>query len=146
MSTTFNNASVTTTGASDALLLVGRVLASVIFIFGGWTKLMAMVGTKAYFAKIGVPLPEIAYWVAVAVELGGGMLFLLGLQTRPLGIVLAVFCIATALLAHANFVDPGQQINFLKNVCMAGGFLAFAAVGGGAFSLDRALGRRSMTV
>jgi putative oxidoreductase len=143
MSTTFNNTRIATAGGSDALVLAGRVLASIIFILGGWTKLMAMAGTKAYFAKIGVPLPEIAYWVAVVVELGGGLLFLLGLQTRLLGIMLAVFCIATALLAHANFAEPSQQINFMKNVCMAGGFLAFAAFGGGALSLDYALGRRS---
>ncbi len=144
MSTTFNNTRATTVGGSDALVLAGRVLASIIFILGGWSKLMAMAGTKAYFAKIGVPLPEIAYWVAVVVELGGGLLFLLGLQTRLLGIVLAVFCIATAVLAHANFAEPSQQINFMKNVCMAGGFLAFAAFGGGALSLDRAMGRRSV--
>ena len=144
MSSTFNDARVNTIGASDALALAGRALASVIFILGGWTKLMGMAGTKAYFAKVGVPLPEVAYWVAVAVELGGGVLFLLGLQTRLLGIVLAVFCIATALLAHANFADPGQQISFLKNLSMAGGFLAFAAFGGGTLSLDQALGRRRM--
>jgi len=144
MSTTYDNASVSSAGASDALALAGRVLASVIFILQGWSKLMAMVGTKAFFTKIGVPLPDIAYWVAVAVELGGGVLFLLGLQTRLLGIVLAVFCIATAMLAHANFADPGQQINFMKNVCMAGGFLAFAAFGGGAFSLDRVFSNRGM--
>ncbi len=137
MSTTYGNVGVRTAGTSDALVLAGRALASVIFIHGGWTKLMAMAVTKAYFAKIGVPLPELAYWVAVAVELGGGVLFLLGLQTRLLGIVLAVFCIATAMLAHSNFAEPAQEINFMKNVCMAGGFLAFAAFGGGAFSLDR---------
>ncbi len=142
MSTTFNNVRVTTVGPGDALVLVGRILASIVFILGGWGKLMGMAGTKAYFAKIGVPLPEIAYWVAVAVELGGGVLFLLGLQTRLIAIVLAVFCVATAVLAHANFADPGQQVNFLKNLCMAGGFLAFAAFGGGALSLDRALGAR----
>jgi len=144
MSTTYDNAGVGSAGASDALVLAGRVLASVIFVLGGWTKLMAMVGTKAFFAKIGVPLPDIAYWVSVAVELGGGVLFLLGLQTRLLGIVLAVFCIATAVLAHSNFAEPAQQINFMKNVCMAGSFLAFAAFGGGAFSLDRVFSGRGM--
>ena len=144
MSMTFNNARVNSGGTSDGLALAGRVLASSIFIILGWGKLMGMAGTKAYFAKVGVPLPEIAYWVAVAVELGGGVLFLLGLQTRIVGIVLAVFCVATALLAHANFADPGQQINFLKNLSMAGGLLAFAAYGGGAFSLDRAMGRQSV--
>jgi len=142
MSTTVNDFNVSRTGASDAMLLVGRILASAIFIMGGWSKLMAMAGTKAYFAKIGVPVLEIAYWVAVVVELGGGVLFLLGFQTRLIGIVLAVFCIATAMLAHTNFAEPSQQINFMKNVCMAGGFLAFAAYGGGGLSLDRILGRR----
>lgn len=144
MSTTYDNVGVRTAGVSDTLVLVGRALASAIFIHGGWAKLMAMAATKAHFAHIGVPLPDIAYWVAVAVELGGGVLFLLGLQTRLLGIVLAVFCIATAMLAHANFADPSQEINFMKNVCMAGGFLAFAAFGGGAFSLDRVLGARAV--
>ena len=142
MSTAVNDFNVSRTGASDAMLLVGRILASAIFIMGGWSKLMAMAGTKAYFAKIDVPVPEIAYWVAVVVELGGGVLFLLGFQTRLIGIVLAVFCIATAMLAHTNFAEPSQQINFMKNVCMAGGFLAFAAYGGGGLSLDRILGRR----
>ena len=146
MSIAMNKAGVSAPGTSDALLVVGRVMASIIFILSGWGKLMGMAGTKAYFAKAGVPLPELAYWVAVAVELGGGVLFLLGLQTRLIGFVLAVFCIATALLAHANFAEQSQQIQFMKNVCMAGGFLAFAAAGGGAFSLDRAMGRHGAAV
>ena len=127
--------------ASDGLALIGRILLSVIFIVQGYGKVMAMVATKAYFAKIGVPLPYVAYWVAVVVELGGGLLFLLGFQTRLVAIVLAVFCVATAALAHADFSAAGQQINFMKNLGMAGGFLAFAAFGGGAFSLDRAMSR-----
>ena len=126
----------------DPALLLGRILASAIFIMGGYSKLMAAAATKAYFTSTGVPLPEIAYYVAVAVELGGGLLFLLGYQTRLVAIVLAVFCVATALLAHTNFGDRGQSINFMKNMCMAGGFLAFSAAGAGAYSLDRLTRRR----
>lgn len=126
----------------DPALLVGRILASAIFILSGYGKLMAMAATKAYFAQSGVPLPEVAYYVAVAVELGGGILFLLGFQTRLMALILAVFCVATALLAHLDFSNRGQEINFMKNVCMTGGFLAFLAAGGGAFSLDRAFSRR----
>ncbi len=128
------------TSSSNALLLVGRVLASVIFIMGGYGKLMAMAGTVGYFTKAGLPAPEIAYYGAVLVELGGGLLFLIGFQTRIVAIVLAVFCVVTALIAHTNFADMAQQVNFMKNLCMAGGFLAFAAAGAGAYSMD---GRRS---
>ena len=123
-------------GSSSALLLVGRILASVIFIVAGYGKLMGMAGTIGYFTKIGVPLPEIAYYVAVLVELGGGLLLLVGFQTRIVALVLAVFCVATALLAHANLSDMAQQISFMKNLSMAGGFLAFAAAGAGAYSID----------
>lgn len=130
-----------TNTASDGLALVGRILAAVIFIVGGWTKLMAAAGTKAYFTRIGLPLPEVAYWVAVVVELAGGLLLLAGLQTRIVGLGLAVFCVVTAAIAHANFADAGQQIQFTKNLAMAGGLLAFAAFGGGGLSLDRVLGR-----
>ena len=129
----------------DPALLAGRFLASAIFILGGYGKLMAAVATKAYFVNIGVPLPEVAYYVAVAVELGGGLLFLLGFQTRLVALVLAVFCIATALMAHNNFADRGQMTNFLKNIAMAGGFLAFVAAGAGRFSLDSILARRPAT-
>lgn len=128
----------------DPALLVGRILASVIFILGGYGKLMAAAGTKAYFAKVGVPMPEIAYWGAVAVELGGGLLLLIGLQTRLVALALAVFCVATALIAHLDFVDNGQRINFLKNLAMAGGYLAFVAAGAGRFSVDAMFGRRSV--
>jgi len=132
-----------TTPAQDATLLLGRALGAAIFIMGGYGKLMAAAATKAYFASTGVPLPDLAYWVAVLIELGGGLLFLLGGGTRVVALVLATFCVATAFLAHAKFGDRGQQINFLKNLAMAGGFLAFATWGGGAFSLDRLLRRRA---
>ncbi len=122
--------------SSNILLLAGRVLASVLFIMAGYGKLMGMAGTIGYFGKIGVPVPEIAYYVAVAAELGGGLLLLVGFQTRIVALLLAVFCVVTALLAHTNFAEMAQQINFMKNLGLAGGFLAFAAAGAGAYSLD----------
>ncbi len=135
----------------DPALLLGRALASAIFILGGYGKLMAAAGTKAYFANAGVPLPEVAYWVALAVELGGGLLILFGLQTRAVALVLAVFCVATALLGHKFWSAPAaavqaQTINFEKNLCMAGGFLAFTAAGAGRYSLDALLARRRVVV
>ena len=126
----------------DPALLLGRILASSLFILGGYGKLMGMAGTKGYFAKLGVPMPELAYWVSVAVELGGGLLLLVGLQTRLVALVLAVFCVATAFLGHYPFTDAMQLINFKKNIALAGGFLAFVAAGAGVYSVDAMLSRR----
>ena len=125
-------------------LLVGRILASVIFIVSGYGKAMAMAGTVAYLQKVGVPMPGIAYYGTVAVELGGGVLLLLGLQTRLVALVLALFCVATALLAHMDFAVQAQQINFMKNLAMAGGYLAFVAAGAGLYSIDAMMSRRSV--
>ena len=126
----------------DLLMLAGRILLSAIFIMGGWAKLMAPVATQAYFAKTGLPVPEAAWGVAVFVELVVGLALLFGLFTRASGLVLAVWCIATALVAHSDFGDRAMQIQFMKNVAMTGGLLYVAAFGGGAYSLDALLTRR----
>jgi putative oxidoreductase len=127
---------------TDATTLLGRLLLSVIFIMGGWGKLMAAAATQAYFAKDGLPMPEAAYAVAVLIELGVGLALLFGLFTRASAIVLAVWCIITALVAHTNFADNNMKIHFMKNVAMAGGLLYVFAFGGGGYSLDALIHRR----
>jgi putative oxidoreductase len=44
--------------------------------------------------------------------------------------------VATALIAHTNFADRNQEVHFMKNMAMTGGFLYVAAFGAGAWSLD----------
>ena len=80
------------------------------------------------------------------VELGGGLAILLGVLTRPVGLVLAIWCVAIALIAHTNFVDRNQGINFLKNMAMTGGFLYVAAFGVRAWSLDAWWSRHGVAV
>src|SRR5215471_6711826 len=124
--------------AQNLALLIGRVLMSWIFISGGWSKLLAATATQTAFGqRYGLPLPMVAWLVAVIVELGGGLALLLGLYTRFVGLVLAVWCVVTALIAHTNFADRVQEIQFHKNMAMAGGFLFVFAVGAGIYSVDR---------
>ena len=129
---------------NSGLLLLGRVLASLVFILAGYGKLMGMAGTVGYFTKLGIPAPTAAYYATVAMELGVGLLLLIGFQTRLAAIALALFTLVTIYFAHNAFVDPSQQTQLLKNLCMAGGLLAFAAVGGGAYSVDGAMRRPSV--
>jgi putative oxidoreductase len=122
--------------APNAAAAAGRVLMSIIFLLSGFQKLSGFSGTAAYMASEGLPAPDLAALVAIVVECIGGLLVLIGYRTRVVGLVLAVWCIATALIAHDNFADPNQVVHFLKNLAMAGGFLQLAAFGGGAWSID----------
>jgi putative oxidoreductase len=128
---------------SDGAALLGRLLLSVIFVLGGAQKLADFSGTVAMMEMEGLPLPVAAAIVAIAVECVGGILMIVGYRTRATAVVLAAWCIATALVAHRDFAVEDQMIHFLKNVAMTGGFLEVAAFGAGALSLDA---RRRATV
>jgi putative oxidoreductase len=131
----------TANSRQDLAALVGRILMSAIFIWGGYVKLMSPAGTQAYFAHVGVAFPQLVWVIAMVIELIGGLLLLLGVQTRVVAAVLGLWSIATALAAHTNFADLDMQIHFMKNVAMAGGYAVLAGFGGGAYTLERLLAR-----
>lgn len=113
---------------------LGRLLLSLIFILGGASKLGALAATGAYMQSMGVPaalaLP------AALFELLGGLAILVGFQTRLVALLLAGFCVVTAVIFHRNLADQTMLIMFMKNLAMAGGFLTLYAHGAGAMSLD----------
>ena len=122
--------------STSYLAFAGRLLIGVPFAMSGLSKLAAYGATTAMIGAVGLPVPPLAFAVAVAVELGGGLLLIAGFQTRIVAIALAVFSLATALSFHSNFADQNQMIHFLKNVMMAGGLLQVVAFGAGYFSID----------
>ena len=129
---------------NHSAMLVGRILLSLVFLVAGYRKLIAVAGSAGYFAKLGFPMPEVMVWVAIAIELGGGILLLLGWKARWAASLLALFTLIAAFAAHRFWeVDPAQYANqmnhFLKNLAIVGGMLFVAAVGPGALSVD---GRR----
>ncbi len=83
--------------------LLGRVLMSAIFIWSGYEKAIGSTATIAYFSKEGLLLPGAAFAVALVVEIAGGILFLLGWRARLTALVLAVWCVVTAMVAHRHF-------------------------------------------
>jgi putative oxidoreductase len=121
--------------------LIGRLLIGLPFVMSGLGKLAAYGKTTAMIAAVGLPVPPLAYAVAVIVELGGGLLLILGYQVRPVAIAQAIFTIAAAVSFHNNFADQNQMIHFLKDVMITGGLLQVAAFGAGAISLDTRLSR-----
>lgn len=120
----------------SAIPLVGRVLLAAIFILSGVGKIYAPEATRGYIGQAGLPFPQLAFLGAVALEIGGGLLLVVGYKTRLAAIVLAVFSVATALIFHGAISDQNQFIHLLKNFAIAGGLLQIAAFGGGSLSVD----------
>jgi putative oxidoreductase len=116
--------------------VVGRVLLSHIFIISGISKATDPQGTIGYIQSVGAPLPEVAYAIALIVELGLATALLVGFKARWAAAGIALFTIATAFLFHFNLADQMQQIMFLKNLTITGGLLLVVAFGPGAYSLD----------
>lgn len=130
----------------NPLTLIGRALLALLFIPAGFSKLMGFAGTAGYIASKGVPLPELAAAVAVGVELGLGLLLLVGFQTRWAALGMALFTFVISFIFHNFWGVPAdqvmmQQINFFKNIAVVGGLLTVVAWGAGAWSVDGA--RRS---
>lgn len=117
----------------DLTSLVARILLSAIFLTFGYEKVADYAASAGYMEGHGLPgalLP-----LAIATELGGGLAVLLGIFARWAGLLLAGFCIVTAVFFHADFGDQMQKINFMKNLAMAGGLLLLFANGPGRYSV-----------
>ena len=118
------------------LPFVGRLMIGLPFAMSGLGKLADYGTTAGMIAAAGLPFPPLAFAVAVAIELGGGVLLIAGYRARLVALAMAVFALATAAAFHNDFADQNQMIHFLKNVMMAGGLLQIVAFGAGALSLD----------
>ncbi len=118
------------------LPLLGRLLIGLPFLMSGFGKLTAYGATTAYIGSVGLPLAPLGWAIAVAFEIGGGLLLILGFRAREVAFGVAVFTLATAIFFHRNFADQDQMIHFLKNVMIIGGLLQIAHFGAGRFSLD----------
>ncbi|PKH22547.1 hypothetical protein CIG19_11220 [Enterobacterales bacterium CwR94] len=124
----------------DVGFLVARILMPVLFIVAGWGKITGYAGTQQYMEAMGVPgffLP-----LTILLEFGGGLAILFGFLTRTTAFFTAGFTLLTAFLFHNNFaVDPNLTM-FMKNLSIAGGYLLLGITGPGAFSIDRAIGKK----
>ena len=134
--TTIANSAQTGASSNSLAILVGRILLSIMFIVAGFGKLTAIAGTAGWFGSLGLPLPTVTAIVVGLLELVGGLAILVGYQTRLAALVLAAFTIGATLLAHMNLSDQMQQLLFMKNLAITGGFLTLAASGAGAISAD----------
>lgn len=125
----------------NPLSLIGRALLALLFIPAGFSKIGGFAGTAGYIASKGVPFPELAAAAAVGIELGLGLLLLIGWQTRWAALGIALFTVVITFIFHNFWAVPAEQVmaqqqSFFKNIAVVGGLLTVAAWGAGAWSVD----------
>lgn len=108
--------------------LIGRILVALLFIPAGLGKIAGFSGTVAYVASSGLPLPALGAVIAIVVEVGLATALLVGWQARWAALLIALFTLAVAFFFHRFWAAPPDQqmmqnINFFKNVAIAGGLL-----------------------
>ena len=121
--------------------LAGRILLALIFVISGYNKLVGFDGTVGYIASKGLPLPQLAAAAAIAIELVGGVLLVIGWQARWAATAIFLFLIPTTLIFHPFWAAPAanlqmETIQFMKNLCIMGGMLYVMAFGAGPLSVD----------
>jgi putative oxidoreductase len=103
------------------------LLMSILFLVSGIAKFSTVADTQAYMEAYGVPGEPI--YPAAAFEISSGVAISAGLVPAVLCWLLAGWCILTAAIFHVDFGNQIQQIMFMKNLVMAGGFLVLAGDG-----------------
>ena len=120
---------------APAVLSLLRIASAYMFILHGTAKFFSFPVSMGGGSPLGI------YLAAAILEVGGGLLLLLGLLTRPVAFILS------GQMAVAYFMAHASQGNALFPIANGGEsaalfsflFLYFAAAGGGAWSLDNLL-------
>lgn len=128
--------------AANAGLLAARLLLAFLFLSSGFSGLSDIAGTAAYFQGLGFPAPTLVAWAVGLFELLAGALVVVGFATRPAALLLAAFSVAAGFIGHYGQGIEDPMLAFMhsqalmKDVAIAGGFLALAIAGAGRWSVD----------
>jgi putative oxidoreductase len=120
-----------------------RVAMAIILIVSGWKKVTGgMAAVTVLFDKVGMPLPGVTGPFIAGFELIGGLLLLLGLAGRWLGLLIAIeFVVATF---YVKLPGAGWDPSRIDVMLLAGGILLFLA-GSGRAAIDEMWLERGQT-
>jgi putative oxidoreductase len=134
-------------GASDVASLLLRVMVGVVFIAHGGQKLFGVFGGRGLEATANAMTgyglkPGMLFAVLGGVsEFGGGLLFILGLLTPLVGLIItAEMIVAIAVSSGHNGFIALTRLGYEYNLVLIAIALALAIAGPGRLSLDHQLG------
>jgi putative oxidoreductase len=117
------------------------------FIVTGWGHMHGLPGFIQFFTKLGIPFPAANAYFVSGLEFVGGMLLILGLGTRLIGLLLAGDMMVAFLTADRDALATAFTSDPTNFYAASEYTFLFAAVivlifGAGYFSLDKLIVRR----
>lgn len=129
----------------DLATVILRVTLGVIFLTHGIPKLLGPSETTEFLSGMGVPLADLATWVLIVLEIGGGLLLLAGVLVAPLAALLSLHMLLGIILVHAPIgwyvVGPGQE-GAEFNVLLVAALVSVILLGPGRLSVAAWRARR----
>jgi len=110
------------------------------FMQTGWGKLHGLSHVQEFFASLGIPLPGLMAPAIASLEFFGGILLIIGLATRLIGLLLACNMLVAYIVSDlpalkSIFSDPGKFYIADPFTFLFASLIAFI-FGAGLFSLD----------
>jgi len=118
------------------LLLAGRMMSVLVFLFFGISKILHTAEVKAFMVRHNPNVPTNLVYLAILTQIVPPLMVLFGYKTRYGALILAGFCIIAPSLFHADFGNRSEVEHFLLDFATTGGFLFMFAYGPGSLSVD----------
>lgn len=130
---------------NDVGLLVLRLATAVVFIAHGWVLIFdaGVSNVIQNFREAGIPLAELSAPFTAYIELFGGILFVLGVLTRPLSAGFVIVMAGALFFVHLGeplVSQDGESSGLAFVLCAAS--IALLLAGAGRFSIDHLLAQR----
>ena len=130
------------TPAADAGLAVVRIVAFLLLAFlHGLGKVPPQEGFVGMVGGLGFPAPMLFAWLAAIAEVGGALLLVIGLLSRPAALLLVVHFMFVILVAHGGDTLGDRELPILFGTAA----LMFLLTGPGRYSVDAMIGGRRRT-
>ena len=110
----------------------GRGLLGLYFLAPGLLKLGNLGFYETYMATHGVPLVTPLLWFTIVLQVGGGLMLILGFRTQIVALILALLALAINIFMHdfwntyEGLSSEHETQNFVKNLGIIAGLLYVA--------------------
>ena len=117
-----------------------RWAAGIIFLIFGVAKFSDHAAELASFRHYPLPAPEVFVYLVGIVEIGGGLLLIMGLLTRLAALALAVDMIGAIVISG---LARGELVSLTLAPLLLVAMISLIRVGAGPWSLDRRIAPRA---
>jgi putative oxidoreductase len=102
--------------------LIGRILVGGYFLWSGILETINFNSAVDTFINAHAPQPILFAIMALAIQVAGGIMLIVGSKLRFASLALAIYMLAAAFL-YANFFTGADAALFLKDMAIVGGLL-----------------------